>query len=255
MRRIVCILTALLLCLCLTVAAHAAPPLLVDNADLLTDSEEAALLTQLEQLRSTYQMDIVIVTEWSLGGKSPRSYADDYYDYNGYAEDGVLLLVSMSERDWYVSTAGYGITAVTDAGIDRLADRFLPSLSDGDYADAFSIFAEGCGDLIARANTGSPYRRAPVRLSFGAILFSLIIGIVAACIVTGSMKRQLKTVSWQKTANSYIRSEGLSLTEKQDTFLYRNVTRVARPKDSGSHGGGSHSSSSGHSHGGHGGKF
>ena len=53
-------------------------------------------------------MDLVVVTANTLGGKSPMEYADDYYDYNGYTDDGALLLVSMEDRDWWISTKGSG---------------------------------------------------------------------------------------------------------------------------------------------------
>ena len=92
----------------------------VDMADLLSDSEESSLLFKLDEISERQQFDVVVVTVGSLDGKTPTAYADDFYDYNGYgfgAEyDGVLLLVSMEERDWRISTCGYGITALTDAG-------------------------------------------------------------------------------------------------------------------------------------------
>ena len=35
-------------------------------------------------------MDAVIVTSNDLKGKTPRDYADDYYDYNGY---GLVIII------------------------------------------------------------------------------------------------------------------------------------------------------------------
>ena len=74
------------------------------------------------------------------------AYADDFYDYNGYgygdSRDGILLLISMEERDWRISTCGYGITVFTDAGQEYISDKFLPYLSDGDYSEAFTKYAD-----------------------------------------------------------------------------------------------------------------
>ena len=83
----------LLMALCLTVQASA--PLLTDEADLLTAEEEALLSRQLAQLSDQYGMDIVIVTVESTNGAEPVDFADDWFDYNGYRADGILLLVSM----------------------------------------------------------------------------------------------------------------------------------------------------------------
>ncbi len=122
MKRIGLIFLTCLLCLSLFVPAMASPPLVVDDADLLTDIEEIVLLDKLGEISSRQGMDVVVVTTDSLGGKSPMAFADDYYDYNGYAEDGILLLISMEERDCWISTAGYGIVAFT-AGSVRLKQR------------------------------------------------------------------------------------------------------------------------------------
>lgn len=63
------------------------------------------------------------------------------------------------------------------------------------------------------------------------VLVCLAIGLVVALIVTGVMKGQLKTVRRQSLAGQYVEQGSFRLTHSQDLFLYRNVTRVARPKD------------------------
>ena len=63
------------------------------------------------------------------------------------------------------------------------------------------------------------------------ILICIAIGIVAAIIVTGIMKSQLKSVRPQNAAGSYVVEGSFQLTHSRDLFLYRNVTRHARPKN------------------------
>ena len=50
-------------------------PRLVDDADLLTDSEEQELNTELDEISEKQQCDVVVVTENSLDGKSAQDYA------------------------------------------------------------------------------------------------------------------------------------------------------------------------------------
>ena len=57
---------------------------IVDDANLLSQSEKNELIEDIENFREKYNMDAVIVTSNDLEGKTPRDYADDYYDYNGY---------------------------------------------------------------------------------------------------------------------------------------------------------------------------
>lgn len=250
---------ALLLCMSLVVPAMAQErmPRLVDQADLLSDAEEARLLSKLDAISVEQGMDVVVVTADTLNGKSPRDYADDFYDYNGYSEDGVLLLVSMEDNDWWISTCGYGKTAFTDAGIEYIGEQFVPSLRDGNYVDAFAIYADTCDDFITQAKTGDPYDshnlpKGPFNF-FVNLLVCLVIGFVFALIVTAIMKGKLKTVRFQSGAANYVKAGSMNVTHRQDLFLYRDVRRTPKPKSSS--GSSTHTSSSGRSHGGGGGKF
>ncbi|MBQ2202649.1 MAG: TPM domain-containing protein, partial [Clostridia bacterium] len=146
-------------------------PTLVDHAKLLTDSQAEALSKRLQTIGDAYRCDVVIVTVPSLGSKTSEAYADDYFDYNGYGYgatpdangttingDGVLLLLSMEDRDFAISTSGYGISAFTDYGIQNyLESEFLPYLRDNDYNGGFSAFADACEFLLKTAREGVPY--------------------------------------------------------------------------------------------------
>ena len=270
-KRIWIVLFAFILCLCISAPAFAQDASgfagdmdrVVDDADLLSVSEEAALRKKLEEIRVRQKMDIVIVTAKTLNGTTPASYADDTYDYNGYGygnnRDGLLLLISMEDRDWYISTTGYGITAFTDAGIQYIGNKIKEHLSDGDYDAAFNSFAELCDDFITKARDGKPYDSGNMPkepMKKGWILAAIIAGFLLSFITVGTMKSKLKTVRFQPMASSYMKAGSMNITESRDMFLYNTVTRTAKPKDNDSGGGSStHSSSSGTSHGGGGGKF
>ena len=243
----------------LCVQAESVPSRLIDNADLLTQSEEAALLSTLNEISERQKLDIVVLTVESLNGKSPRKYADDYYDYNGYAFDGVLLLVAMESRDVYISTSGYGINAFTDAGITRIINSLKDDLGDADYNGAFHSFASLCDDYITKAKSGTPYDTGNFPKSdydfLKSLLISLVIGLVIALIVTGIMASKLKSVRFKYGASDYMKKDSFALTNSRDIYLYRNVTRRAKPQNDSSGGSSTHRSSSGRSHGGGGGKF
>lgn len=228
-------------------------PLLVDDADLLTDSEERSLNSKLERISEEQKCEVAIVTIYSLNGKTATEYADDFFDYNGYGygeeDDGILLLVSMEDSDWWVSTHGYAIRAFTDAKQDYMADKFLPYLSNGDFKGAFDTFAELCDESLTKARAGTQL------FSAKRILISLGIGVVFAFIITAIMKGKLKSVRYQPAATSYVKQNSLNISLSRDLFLYRKVDRRVIPKDSGSGGSSTHRSSSGRIHGGSGGKF
>lgn len=242
-------------------------PRLVDMADLLTDTEEAKLLKELNEISVRQEFDIVVVTTTSLNGKNVMEYADDFYDYNGYGfgenYDGTLLLVDMGSRQWWISTTGYGITALTDAGIDYISEEFLPYLSDGEYYEAFSTYAQLCDEFVTQAREGEAYdvsnmpkEAFPVATRLG---IALIIGLVVGFVGVTVLKGQMKSVRRQSTAGGYVTQGGLNLYTSRDRFLYVHRDRERLPEpDHGSHGNGGssvHRGSSGRSHGGGGGRF
>ena len=90
--------------------------LLVDDAALLTAGEASELTAALEEISTRQELEVALITVPSLpDGYTAQSYADNIYDYYGYGwgddDDGILLLLSMGEREWAVTTYGYGITA------------------------------------------------------------------------------------------------------------------------------------------------
>lgn len=246
---------------------NAHPARVVDEASLLSRSEYQDLLSELDRISQQNNFDVVVVTVTSLGGKSAMDFADDYFDYNGYGMgddfDGILLLIAIRQREYYMTTHGAGIRTFTDAGLEYIEDQIVPYLSDGDYYEAFSTFADLCNNFIKQADNGTPYDyghlpRGPFR--WGTYLISaLIVGIILAAITTSFMKGKLKSVQPKNTAADYTLKDSFNITNSRDLFLYRSVTRTPIPRDnppsSGSRGSSAHKSSSGSSHGGRGGRF
>ena len=239
-----------------------------DSAGVLTEDEDNELEDALEELSLRQNFDVVIATIESLESvdyDSMEAYADDLYDFcqfgYGADRDGVLLLVSVGDRKWHISTCGYGITAFTDAGIQYLGEQMTPDMADGDYAAAFRTFVQWSDAYIDAARSGRPYDvknlpREPLSLMY--LFLALGIGLVLAWVVVGVMKSRLRSVAFQENAASYVREGSMNLTNSRELFVYRDVHRTERveEKDSDSSGGSStHTSSSGTTHGGGGGSF
>ena len=244
------ILLMLVFSLCLPVFAQ--QPCLVDDAGLLTEDEFQDLSAEIDRVSQCWTADVVIVTVNSLEGKTAQAYADDYYDYNGYGADGILFLISMEDRDWAISTSGSAISVFTDDEQEYIMDCIMPDLSAGNYYDAFCGFADGCDDCFRQNSDENLYEDDGFPF-FTLLLISAAIGFVVALIATGVMKGKLKSVRAQAAANNYLKQGSLQVTEARDIYLYRTVTRTAKPKPTS--GSGTHTSSSGRTHGGSSGKF
>lgn len=249
-----------------TVSAADGLPRVVDNAGLLTDDAGTALSDTLDEISERQQADVVVVTVDSLDGATATEYADDFFDYNGYGfggnRDGILLLLSMEERDWSITTRGLCITAFTDAGQEYMTGQLLPDLSSGEYAAAFDTFAHLCDDYLTQAAAGDPYDTDNLPKGEFPVIFMLLIdlaiGFVISLIVTGIMRLKLRSVGRESVADNYVKQGSMHLTRETDLFLYRHIDRFEKTKEEDTvkkSGSTTHTSSSGATHGGSSGKF
>ena len=238
-------------------------PRLADHAELLSASEQQELTQLLDAVSEKYEQDVVIITTYSLDGKTATEYADDYYDYNNYgfssSYDGILLLISMEYNDWAISTTGRSIDVFTDAGQEYLVNEFLPDISDADYFAGFKKFINLTDQYFEQAQTGEPYDHGNLPkglLEWYWLPVALVVSAIIAFIVILYHRNKLKSVKRQNAANDYIKSNSFQLTNQNDLFLYRNVSVQKIPQNQNrSSGSRTHRSSSGRSHGGSSGKF
>ncbi len=230
-----------------------------DAAGLLTETERGELNDRAQELAQQYQCAVYIVTledMEDMGGSDAYEIATAVYtEYDlGYGEEksGVLLLLSMAERDYALIAYGYGNTAFTDYGKDVLLDEdVLPLLGEDAYYEGFSAYLDTAGDYLSMARSGKPFdvENAPgydesgsrfetdgaygastrpgddegeLAIRLGAVIFLPLLLAGGLCLY---WKRQMNTAVSARTADRYIPSDGFHLTGQQDTFLYRTETR------------------------------
>ena len=263
-------LLALLLLLCsasiaLAVPRQAAPQTqeqgleaarVVDEADLLTADEEKALDAKLAAVEQSHKVRILIGTMQDTGGAALGKVANNVVDQIPADNGTIVLLLSMKERDWYISTDNKMRTRITDGkGVDYLAGEFLPDLKEGKYAAAFTAFAATTDEMLTYyEKEGEPYDPAN---AFN--LMALGIALACALILGGTIYYVLyeyeSNVTFAAEADAYLNHDSFRLTQDEDNFLYTTVTRRTKEKKESSSGSNVSTSSSDSSHGGGGGKF
>ena len=284
MKRIILLFLCLVLLFCTSLPVLASEQKIIDHAGLLDESEIEELESQARRLSTQYGMDIVIVTVHGLEGKSSESYADDFYDENGYGLDsensGILLLLSMEDRDWAISTCGKAIYAFTDYGIQSIFSEMSNSLSQDQYYLAFSKYLDALIPYLEAYAHGRPIdgnssnyegpgtyipgtqdnvvHYEPIRdmkWYLKRVGISFIVGAVVSCIVLLILRSQMNTTKAQKNATSYMLSDSYRIELQQDIFLYSQIRKERKSENSSGGGSSVHRSSSGRSHGGGHGKF
>ncbi len=245
MKRICAFLLLLLLVFALPVMATAEQLLWIyDEAELMSQTEAQALDALAQRLSDTYQLNIAIVTTDTLSGKSPRGYAEDRYDQTyGVGTDGILFLLSMEDRDWYISTNGRGTELLTDDEVDASFDDVKKYISGGEYFTGFEAWLDNLSFYLDSQTAGDTGEAQGPN-----ILISLGVGLVVAVVVILIMRTSMNTRRKQQSARQYLTPGSYHLNTCQDFYLYSRTTRTAKPKDNGS-------GSSGGSRGGGGGKF
>ena len=210
------------------VAAKENEEFLYDEADLLTDEQEAELVKKLTEVSHATNAQVVIATMASMDGGDIDSFVDYLYDSMGFGygenHDGVLLLVCMDPREYRILSNGYAGTAIGPDQIDTLCDFMETYLPNGHYVAAFNSFADQCGEFLEYYQMGSPFKVGK------NLAISLIIGIIAGLIVAFVLKGQLKSVRKQDQAHRYVKPGSMTVDIQYDIFLYRTVTRTQKQK-------------------------
>lgn len=243
MKRIISLLLVLFLLASLAVGVSAATYegndelLLLDDAQLLTEAEAKALHTKLEQLSHKYGAQVCIATMSELEDADIDEFVEFLYDYGeyGYGEkkDGVLLLICMAPREFRILSNGFAADAITLDNIESITDDITPDLSDGDYAAALDTFVDKCEYYLDGHINGFPFAFTK------NLLIAIGVGLIVALIVTGIWKGQLKSVRRQDRASVYVKPGSMKLTQSGDFYMYRTVTRTAKPKSNSSSSGSS----------------
>lgn len=263
------LLLLLLLCtasIALAVPKQAPPPKpqeqgleaarVVDEADLLTADEKKALDAKLAAVEQSHKVRILIGTMQDTGGAALGKVANNVVDQIPADNGTIVLLLSMKERDWYISTDNKMRTRITDGkGIEYLSGEFLPDLKEGRYAAAFTAFAATTDEMLTYyEKEGEPYDPANA-----LNLMALGIALACALILGGTIYYMLyeyeSNVRSAAEADAYLNHDSFRLTRSEDDFLYTTVTRRTKEKKESSSGSNVSTSSRDSSHGGGGGKF
>lgn len=279
-NRFVTLLALLCLLMSLALPVHAAEGAYIHETTgaLLTETEAADLDSRCADAAAAYDCGIyaVVLPDYSEYGYDPLSAAEQMYMDMGFGvgenRNGILLMLSMSERDYALVCYGDIANSVfTDRTQARITEDFLDDFGVNHWQGGFEDYVDGCVEALAGfdGTVGEAYdgyyedgvyypetagsRLAYVLSGYGwaIMLISLVIALVV-CLV---MKGQMKTAKIATRAGEYIPKGGVDLRVRQDTFTHttRQVIHHERDTNSGGGGGGTSVRSSGFS--GRSGKF
>ena len=271
-RKLFAMAAALMMAIGLTIPAFASEAWMEQEARLyyatdaigiLTEEEKQTLETRAEELAAQYDVGVyfAVVDDY-------RDYVSEgtfdifdaaleiYKEYSlglGEGKDGLLLLLSMDDRDYSLITYGdTGNYAFNDEGRPLMTNFFLDDFSEDDWYNGFADYLEWSGKYLQAAEEGKPYSDSNIPMSDSEIKEAItvrvaaifLVPLVIAAVVTVILNNKMKSVAKATDAAAYV-SGGLDLAVSQDMYTHTTETRRRREKES--EGGGRNKSSGGFS--------
>ena len=152
----------------------------MDQARMLSPEAKRHLDRKLRSLRNRRGPQIVIYTVESLNNQAIEDYAVRVFENwklgQGGKDDGLLLLVSMQDRQFRFEV-GYGLEGIlTDLKSKRMLEEYLvPRFREGRADDGFIELIDATIELLSGQEPSPPQRHLPFPLVFVALMALMVI--------------------------------------------------------------------------------
>lgn len=231
----------------------------LDFAELLGYDEWHTLENYASAISAQYGCGVYVVTveDYTAYGPDIETVVESTYHQlelgEGRESDGVLLMLSISDRDFATFAYGQqGEYAFSSYALKQMEQYFLDDFAENDWCGGFSDYLDTCREYLALAENGKPVRANPWPNVALMVLLALAIAL-GICLI---LKQKMKSVSKKVEANAYVTAGKLKLTQQQDLYTH-SIENRTEIKSGNSGSTGSSSGSFSGSSGGHGrsGKF
>ncbi len=247
-------------------AQAAAASCVADQAGLLGREELDGLGRRAEEIAQTYQCGLYIVTvpDYRDYGLTPFDAACNIYrDWGlgvGEWKDGLILMLSMDDRDFATATYGpWAQIVFTDEVLQHQEPEFLDDFGDNDWYGGFSDFLTTSESYLRTVRSGKTVDTSRRLLTSGrvaaVVVQDLLGGTAIALVICFVIKERMRSVRRKATAEAYAVAGGEHLSVCADRFTHTTQTRRVIQTTRTSGGGGGSRGFSGGGFSGRSGKF
>lgn len=196
-----------------------------DQADLLSDEEEAKLKEEMVKLTEFGNIAFVSINQNST---TTSYFADSYYHNHFGTESGSIFLIDMANRQIYIFSDGYNYSIITNSKANIITDNIYKFASYEKYYECASSAFDQMNTLLSGGKIFEPMRH----LSNG------VIAVVVAFFVNFIIV--LINSSTSRASNSEILNTcDISFTASNIVGRKTGTHSVYSPQSSGSSGGSS----------------
>lgn len=234
----------LVLMLAVPAAADASGNYVFDEAQLLDEQQEQQLNKLAAKYTEKYDCGLYIATvdnyvDYLDYGNDVQDAAKKIYQEKnmgvGTQYDGVLLLLSMSERDYALICHGNFANRIFDqTAREDIADSFRPYFRENDWYNGFQAYLKSS----SKALSGDHFKQGML-----SIVVVLVCPAAVALIVVMTLKAKMKSVQVGSQARMYVVQGSEKWRVRDDVFTHTTEVRrrIEQPRSTSS---GGHSSSS-----------
>lgn len=213
---------------------------ILDRAGLLAQEEYDALNTFAAQISNEYSCGIYIMTvpDFTAYGYGYDIFEAAWQIYHnnelgfGPGRDGMILMLSMADRDYAMFFYGQAEYAFNSYGQEQLEGEILDNFGNNDWFGGFLDYLETSEQYLSLAAQGEPVRESPA----GIAGIFVLIAVAISAIVTGIFWGQMRNVHFNQEASHYVTDGGLKLRGRTDLFLRRSRSVRKIPKQTSSSG-------------------
>ena len=197
---------------------------LIDDGNILSNRQARQLNKKLKKLSDKYGVDVLVYTTDNLAGLDTASYADRFYDLNGFKKDGLILLMDMENKIAHISTRGSCITLFKDSGVKYILDNMSDYLKSADYNKAINIFIESCDNILAdEVDFSNPVKINNKELKLENYIFSLVISLLFSVLLIYFLRKQINNKEDTLSINNPIISDSFNIKGYSDLLVDRKA--------------------------------
>lgn len=222
----------------------------IDTSKTLTANQIKTLSEKIHQLEQKHKIRAGIYFFENMNGQNVDTVAHERLRkyFNDGENGGAILVVDIDNRKWDIAIdAKLNQRILSYNDVAYKTDDFYDNLHNDNFAGACNAYIDNLDELLNYyEKNGTPYDSFDEfnPMAFGlAILLAIVLGFGIREWLIGLMSN----VKFASEASDYLKRDSIKINESRDTYLYTNVSRQAKVKNSN---GGSGRSSGGGSSGG-----
>ena len=242
-KKIFAIIIATLICVSFVFSASAyTQEYVIDYADKLSSGELEELNLFAEKLETAYGITVLFCITEGTGDVTADEFSSGTYGDYTDNENGIIIVRDDWNKAYSVFTSGNADEYFSDAAVDSMIDAY--DLNESYYGGLYACYELAMEYLENGYSGGYVYDGEPLNndtdtigaseekdgVSIIWLPVSLLIGLLVGFLIINGIASKNKSVKMQENATVYTRPGSMVITGSADNFLYNNVERREKPK-------------------------